>query len=203
MPQDICVGVPSCAPLLQHELLKEMRRQIPHAYARAGQELGLTIDHTQEVIDKRVEIISAARAIKLARMIAYEPNARDVFSETGYNLFTSLNQEFPFVVRKAICSLPRSLRIRFALGYTRQIAHRFAGSLNQINAEYRQCGITLTVFDGLFSDRLDTLGCAHTFYRRVFETMFRQLALVDCEVSEVRRSRVHLNQCNLEIAWEA
>jgi hypothetical protein len=203
MPQDICVGVPSCAPLVQHELLKSVREQIPHAYTRAGQELGLTISRTQELIDKRVEIISAARAIKLARIIAYEPNARDVFGETGHNLFCAINRELPRLIKATVRHLPRRLRIRLAVALTKQIAHSFAGSINQIIVQPGDEGVKLWVLDGVFSDRLDTLGCAHTYYRNVFETMLQQLAFVDCEVNEVRRSRVRLNQCTFEIVWEA
>jgi bacteriochlorophyll 4-vinyl reductase len=188
---------------VQHELLKAVRRLIPHASERAENELGLTIPRTQEPLDKRIEIISAARAIKLARMIAYDPHARDVFSETGQNVSIVLSRQFSGVVKATVRGLPRLLRVRSALSLTRQIAHGFAGSLNQIVFERRGRGFALTVFDGVFSDRLDTLGCAHAYYRGVFETIFRQFALKDCEVIEVRRSRVHLNQCNFEIVWEA
>lgn len=203
MPQDICVGVPSCAPLVQHELLTVVRKQIPHAYRRAESELGLTTARTQQLIDRRVEIVSAARAIKLARMIAYEPNARDVFGETGGSLFNSMIQQFPYVVKATIRNLPRSLRIRLALSFTKQVAHGFAGSVNRIFFEREQSGIALSIRDAMFSDRLDTLGCAHSYYRQVLETMFQQFAFVDCEVKEVKRFRVHLNQCHFEIVWEA
>jgi bacteriochlorophyll 4-vinyl reductase len=186
-----------------HELLKAVREQIPHAFERADYELGLTIARTQQLIDKPGEIVSAAGAIRLARMIAYEPNARDVFGVTGQNVSTIMNRQIPSVVRATIRGLPRLLRIRSALGLTRQLAHVFAGSLNQIVFERRGRGFALAVFDGLFSDRLDTLGCAHAYYQGVFETIFKRYALPDCEVIEVRRSRVHLNQCNFEIAWEA
>jgi hypothetical protein len=188
---------------VQHELLKAVRDQIPHVYLRADHELGLTVTRTQELIDRPIEIISAAGAIKLARMIAYEPNARDVFSESGHNIFSRLNKQLPGTVKATARTLPRLMRIRFALSMTRRIAHSFAGSLNQVVFERRPGGIALTVFDGMFSDRLDTLGCAYSYYRRVFATMFDQFAAVDCKVNEVRRSRVHLNQCNFEIVWEA
>ena len=203
MPQDICVGAPSCAALVQHELLLAVHRQIPHAYDRAVRELGLTLAFTQELIDRRVEIVTAARAIKLARLIAYEPNARDVFAEAGHNLFSSLIQEFPGLIKHSIRNLPRPMRVFFALSLTKRIAHSFAGSVNRIFVDRHQQGIALTVRNGVFSDRLDTLGCAYSYYRNIFETMFQQFAFVDCEVTEVRRSRVHLNQCNLEIVWEA
>src|SRR5262245_11702059 len=88
--QAICAGVPSCDPLLQHELLKAVRHRIPHAYARANEEFGLTVARTQALLDRRVEIVSAARAIKLARMIAYEPDAREVIGEAGQQIFGAL-----------------------------------------------------------------------------------------------------------------
>jgi hypothetical protein len=187
---------------VQHELLKAVRDQIPHVYSRADLELGLTVARTQELIDKS-EIISAAGAIKLARMIAYEPNARDVFGVSGHNVFSQLNEQLPSTIRATARTLPRLMRLRFALSMTRRIAHSFAGSLNQVVFERRQNGIALTVFDGMFSDRLDTLGCAYSYYRRVFEVMLQQFAGVDYMINEVRRSRVHLNQCNFEIVWEA
>ncbi len=203
MPQDICVGVPSCASLVQHELLKAIRSQIPHAYERAGRELGLTVELTQETIDRRIEIVTAARAIKLARMIAYEPNARDVFGEAGHNMFKGLIKELPILVRSPLRTMPRPLRARFAMALTKKIAHSFAGSISRIFTDWGEIGIMLTVRDGVFSERLDTLGCAQAYYRQVFETMFKQFAFVDCKVNEVRRSRVHLNHCNLEIVWDA
>ncbi|MBK9707320.1 MAG: hypothetical protein IPO77_10040 [Acidobacteria bacterium] len=200
---DICVGVPSCAPLIQHELLKTVRHQIPHAYARAERELGLSISRTHELIERRVEIISAAKAIRLARLIAYEPNATDVFDETGRNVLRTLNNRFPGIFRNTVRSLPRSLRSRMALAMTRHVANSFAGSFNHIITESHKGGVLVTIDKGVFSDRLDTLNCAQAYYRQVFETMLQQVAFVDCEVSDARRSRTRLNSCNLSIVWEA
>lgn len=201
--REICLGAPSCDPRIQHELLKAVRDQIPHAYARAGRELGLNLTRTQELIERRVQIVSAASAIKLARMIAYEPNAREVLGLTGRNLHDLLNRHFPIMLKATLKGLPRQLRIRLALTWTRQIAHVFAGSLNEIGFEQGRKGIAFSVCNGVFSDRLDTLSCASAYYKNVFETLFQQIAFLDCEVKEVRRSRVHLNHCSFEIAWEA
>jgi bacteriochlorophyll 4-vinyl reductase len=203
IPQEIILGVPSCAPLVQHELLKAVRDQLPALYTRAARELDLTVSRTQELIDRRVEIVSAARAIKLARMIAYEPNARDVFGEAGHNLFEEMNRGFPRALKAAIRNLPHPLRVRLALAWARKVAYGFAGSAHHLLAEYHRRVIALSVRNGVFADRLDTLGGAHEYYRKVFETMFRELALLDCEVKEIRRPRVYLNQCNYEIVWEA
>ncbi len=200
---EICCGVPSIAPLVQHELLKAVRHQLPEAYSRVTRETGLTVSRTQELIERRVEIISSARAIKLARMIAYEPNAREVFGEAGHTLFAEMNRNFSRVIKAAIRNTPQSLRVRLALAWTRKAAFGFAGSVNQILAEHGRQTIALSLRNGIFSDRLDTLGGAHEYYRNVFEKMFREIARLDCEVKEIRRPRVHLNQCNYEIVWEA
>jgi bacteriochlorophyll 4-vinyl reductase len=202
-PKEVCVGVPSCAPLVQHELLQAVRRQIPHAYERAGNELGLTVDFTQKFIEKRVDIVSAAGAIKLARMVAIEPNARDVFGETGRHLFKSVIENLPRAVKITIRKLPRPLRIRLALALTRKYAYQFAGGVNQIVVQERACGIRLSVWNGVFSDRLDTINCAQSYYRNIFETMLRELAFVDYHVREVKRPRFQLHVCSLEIVWEA
>lgn len=203
LPSETCYGVPSCGPLVQHELLKAVREQMPQAYARASREMGLTVTRTQELIERRAQIISAARAIKLARLIAYEPNARDVFGTAGDNLFAALQQQTSGALKTTMRALPRSLRIRLALAWTRRVAHGFAGSVNQIAYETRPGGIVLSVRQGVFADRLDTLGGAHEYYRHILTTMLHEFAHVDCEVSELRRPRVHLHQCNYKIVWEA
>jgi hypothetical protein len=203
LPSETCYGVPSCGPLVQHELLKAVREQLPQAYARASRELGLTVTRTQELIERRAQIISAARAIKLARMIAYEPNSRDVFGQAGSNLFTALQQQTSGALKATVRALPRPLRFRLALAWTRRIAHGFAGSVNQITYEARPGGIVLSVQQGVFADRLDTLGGAHAYYQRILTTMLHEFAHVDCEISELRRPRVSLNQCNYKIVWEA
>lgn len=200
---DLCYGVPSCAPLVQHELLKSVREQMPQAYTRATRELGLTVAKTQELIERPISIISAARAIRLARLIAYEPNVREVFGEAGHNLFDAMNQRFPGVLKASVRGLPRSLRARLAMALTKRVAYGFAGSVNRITAEPARHGIVLSISNGVFADRLDTLGGANAYYRNIIETMFQQFAHVDCEVNEVRRPRVHLNQCHYEIVWEA
>jgi hypothetical protein len=176
---------------------------MPAVYSRAARDIGLTVSQTQELVDRRIEIVSSARAIKLARMIAFEPNSHAVFGEAGNNLFIEMNRDFPGVVKATIRSLPRPMRIRLALSWTRKIAHGFAGSVNEILTDHHRRSITLSVRHGVFSDRLDTLGGAHEYYRNVFKVMFNELARVDCEVKEIRRPRVHLDQCNFEIVCEA
>lgn len=201
--REILSGVPSCAPLVQHELLKAVREQMPSVYSRAARDIGLTVSRTQELVERRIEIISSARAIRLARIIALEPNSNAVFGEAGNNLFGVMYRDFPRLIRGTIRNLPPQMRVRLAMSWTRKIAHGFAGSVNQINAEHNRHQIGLSLRNGVFSDRLDTLGGAHEYYRNVFKVMFRELARVDCEVKEIRRPRVHLNQCNFEIVWEA
>jgi bacteriochlorophyll 4-vinyl reductase len=188
---------------VQHELLKAVRHRMPEAYARAARELGLTVSHTQEFVDGRIELISAAKAIKLARLIAYEPNAREVFGEAGDKLFDEMHRRFPRVLKAMIRSSPHPMRVRLALAWTRKAAYGFAGSVHQILAEHHRQEIALSVRHGVFSDRIETLGGAHQYYRNVFERVFRDLALLDCEVKEIRRPRVYLNQCNYQIVWEA
>lgn len=203
LPSDLCYGVPSCAPLVQHELLKSVREQMPQSYTRATRELGLTVAKTQELIQRPSSIISAARAIKLGRLIAYEPNAREVFGDAGHNLFDVMNKKFPSMFKVSVRAMPRSLRARLAVAWTRRIAYGFAGSVNRITAQQTRRGVLLSVGNGVFSDRLDTLGGAHAYYRNIIETMFQEFAHVDCEVNEVRRPRVRLNECHYEIVWEA
>src|SRR5262247_1023284 len=130
--REITCGVPSCGPLVQHELLKVVRERMPSIYNHAAQEIGLTVSHTQGLIERKVEIISSARAIRLARLIALEPNSHAVFGEAGHNLFDDMNRDFPRAVRATIRALPPPMRIRLAMGWTRKIAHGFAGSVNQI-----------------------------------------------------------------------
>jgi len=40
------------------------------------------------------------------------------------------------------------------------------------------------------------------YYRNVFKVIANELARVDCEIKEVRRPSVFLNQCNFEIKWK-
>ena len=200
--RDVLCGVPSCAPLLQHELLKAVREQMPSIYNHAAREIGLTVSRTQDLIERRVEIISSARAIRLARLIALEPNSHAVFGEAGHNLFGEMRRGFPRLARITIHTLPAPLRIRLVMAWTRSIAHGFAGSLNRILTDHDRHKVDLSLRNGVFADRLDTLGGAHEYYRNVFKVMLNELARVDCEIKEVRRPSVFLNQCNFEIKWE-
>jgi hypothetical protein len=183
--------------------LKAVRHQLPFTYVRANRELGLTLERTQALIEQRQEIISAARALKLARLVAYEPNGREVFGETGQNLYAALQEELHRSLKFTVRCLPRSLRIRLALAVARRIAPGFAGSTNQLIVEPYEKGVYLTLRDGLFSERLETLSGAHAYYRNLFETMLQQFAQVDCEVLEARRPRFSINQCSLKIVWDA
>jgi hypothetical protein len=200
--REITCGVPSCAPLVQHELLKAVRERMPSVYSHAGKEIGLTVSRTQELLERRVEIISSARAIRLARLIALEPNSHAVFGEAGHNLFDEMRRDFPRLARASIRALPAPLRIRLVMAWTRSVAHGFAGSLSRILTDHDRHKIVLSLRSGVFTDRLDTLGGAHAFYRNVFKVMLNELARVDCEIKEVRRPSVYLNQCNFEIKWE-
>jgi hypothetical protein len=201
--RDVLCGVPSCAPLVQHELLKAVRERMPSVYTRATREIGLTVSSTQELIERRVQIISSARAIRLARLIALEPNSHAVFGEAGHKLFDEMRRDFPRLARVSIHTLPAPLRIRLAMAWTRKIAHGFAGSLYRIMADHERHKVDLSLRNGVFADRLDTLGGAHEYYRNVFKVALNELARVDCEIKEVRRPSVFLNQCNFEIKWEA
>src|SRR5262249_40524062 len=129
--RDIPYGVPSCGPLVQHELLKAVRKQMPSVYNHASREIGLTVSRTQELIERRVEIVSSARAIRLARLIALEPNSHAVFGEAGHNLFDEIRRDFPRLARVSIRTLPAPLRIRLAMAWTRGVAHGFPRSLRR------------------------------------------------------------------------
>jgi hypothetical protein len=201
--RDVLCGVPSCAPIVQHELLKAVREQMPSVYNRVVGEIGMTVSSAQDLIERRVEIVSSARAIRLARMIALEPNSHAVFGEAGHKLFDEMRQNFPRLAKISIQTLPAPLRIRLAMAWTRKIAHGFAGSINRIMTDHERRTMDLSLRNGVFADRLDTLGGAHEYYRNVFKVVMNELARVDCEIKEVRRPSVFLNQCNFEIKWEA
>ena len=118
--REIPCGVASCAPLVQHELLKAVRERMPSVYNHAAREIGLTVSRTQELIERRVEIISSARAIRLARVIALEPNSHAVFGEAGQKLFDQMRRDFPLIARASIRTLPAPLRIRLAMTWTQR-----------------------------------------------------------------------------------
>jgi hypothetical protein len=189
--------------LVQHELLRNVRDHAPFTYFRAKQELGMTLERTQSLIEQRVQIVSAARALKLARLVAAEPNGRAIFSATGQTLYGTLHQEMSRSLKGLVRTLPRSWRQGLAFSVTRYMAYKFAGSTNHIILEPHEDGVYLTLRNGVFADRLETLGGAHAYYRNIFETMLQQFAHIDCEVVEVRRPRVHPNQCNFKIVWDA
>ena len=198
-PQEVCVGVPSCGPLLQYELLKALQAQAPRAYAQAIRETGLTVERA-EVLAKRGGIVSAARAIKLARLIAREPNGPEIFSEAGGSLSLSLYRELPFSLRLVIQALPRPLRLRLALSVTRHIAHGFAGGRGRLMVSREGGRLYVKAVDGVFSDRLETLTGACEFYRSLLETILRCFARVDGRVEEVKGIRRRLNECSFEVA---
>ena len=200
-PQETTLSTPSCAPLVQHELLKAVRHRQPLLYMRASRELGMTLERTEALVQQRVPIVSAARAIKLARLVAAEPEGQAVFGEAGRALFTPLSQELHRSVKFAVRHLPRTLRFRLALAAARRLSERFAGSTNQIIVAQHDESIYLTLRDAVFSDRLETLVGAHFYYRKILETMLQQFAHLDCEVQEVRRPRLHLHQCNFRINY--
>jgi len=200
--QEVCAGVTSCGPLLQHELLKAIRHQAPQIYLRVSKEFRLTLEKTQATAN-RGEVVSAARAIQFARLIAHESNGSEMFSEAGANTFLSLYQELPYSLKLVNLNLPRPLRLRLALAIAQRLAHSFAGGRGRVLIHRHHGRLYLAVIDGLFADRMDTLIGAHEFYRSFLETMLRKLARVKCQVQMVRRARVRLHECCFEIAWEA
>jgi hypothetical protein len=200
--QEVCVGAPSCRPLLQYELLKALANQAPRVYARATRELGLTVDRARTLVE-RGDLVSASRAIRLARLIAHETNNQEIFSEAGHSLFTTLYRELPFSLRLTASTLPRSLRTRLALSVARRITHHFAGASSHLRVRRQRGRLYLTITDAVFADRLETLTGAHEFYRAVIETLFRQFAHVECKVVPVKRARINLYRCCFEIAWDA
>ncbi len=200
-PQETTLSTPSCAPLVQHELLKAVRHRQPELYLRASRELGLTLERTQALVQQHVPIVSAARAIKLARLVAAEPDGHAVFGEAGQAMFPPLSQELHRSVKFAVRHLPRSLRFRLALTAARRLSERFAGSTNEIIVTQHHESIYLSLRDAVFSDRMETLVGAHFYYRKILETMLQQFAHIDCEIQEVRRPRLHLHQCNFRINY--
>ncbi len=202
-PQDPTIGIPSCAPLVQHEMLKSLREQAPYAYLHANRELGLTLERTQVLLEQRQQVVSAARTLKLARLVAAEPNGRDIFGATGQALYDTLHQDLNRTLKCAVRTLPRNLRQRLAFAVARRVAYKFAGTTNHLILEPHEHGVYLTLRNGIFAERFETLSGAHAYYRNVFETMLQQFAHIDCEIVEVRRPRVHPNQCNFKIVWDA
>jgi hypothetical protein len=188
--------------LLQRELLKALMHHAPQTYALAVRKCGLTIEKAQTLVE-RGEVVGAARAMKLAQLIAQEPQWGEIFTEAGTSLFETLYQELPLSLKLMAHSLPRPWRIRLALAVTRRIAHNFAGGSGRLVARRQRGRLYLAVVDGLFSDRLETLAGAHAFYRAVLETMFQRFARANCQAVEVKPTRLRLDQCCFEIAWEA
>jgi hypothetical protein len=188
---------------VQHEMLKSLREQAPYAYVHANRELGLTLERTQALLEQRQQVVSAARALKLARLVAAEPNGREIFGATGHSLYGYLHQDLNRTLKGAVRTLPRGLRQRLAFAVARRIAYKFAGSTNHLILEPHAAGVYLTLRNSIFAERFETLSGAHTYYRNVFETLLQQFAHIDCEVTEIRRPRVHPNQCNFKIVWDA
>src|SRR5437870_1927043 len=122
IPQEVCVGAPSCEPLLQYELLKALSNLSPDLYEQAARECCLTLEQAQTLV-KRGDLISAARALRLAWLIAHQANSHEIFSEAGQSLFTTLYHRLPFALRLMIRALPRSFRTRLALLATRHMTH--------------------------------------------------------------------------------
>src|SRR5438067_1464130 len=85
IPQEVCVGAPSCEPLLQYELLRALSNFSPGLYEQASRECGLTLDQAQALV-KRGELVSAMRALRLARLIAPQANSNEIFSAVGQSL---------------------------------------------------------------------------------------------------------------------
>lgn len=201
-PQEVYVGAPSCDPLLQYELLKALSNLSSDLYEQASRECGLTLDQARTLV-KRGELVSATRAMRLARLIAQQSQSHEIFTEAGQSLFTTLYHRLPFSLRLTIRALPRSLRTRLALVATRYMAHSFAGGSGNVTVHRQRGRLYVSVADGVFSDRLETITGAYDFYRAVFEAMCQQLARAKYKVVTVKRARVRLNHCCFEIARNA
>jgi hypothetical protein len=187
---------------LQYELLKVLEEQSPHAYARAVREIGLTLDQADMRV-KRSEVVSASRAIKLVRLIMRESNWRELLGQAGSSLFDSLYRELPFSIRATIRILPRPLRVPLAIAITRRITHSFAGGSGRLITRRRSGHFYLTVADGAFSERMETLDGAREFYRAFLEEMFRRFARVGWQVKEIKCARVRLHECCFEVTRSA
>lgn len=198
------LGIPSCAPYVPHELLKVVRQQLPQVYLRASHELGLTLERTQTTSTDKHGIVSAARLLRLAQLIAPEPIAHDVFAATGQAVYHLLQQDISRTLKFAVRHLPRGWRVRLALAIARQYAPGFAGSTNQlIIIDPHEESLYFTLRDGLFTDRVETLGCAYAYYRGIFSAFLRDFAGLKGRVLIVRRPRVQLYQCNFKLVWDA
>lgn len=201
--QGICVGVPSVSPLVQRELLRAMRERIPQTYANAWYELGVTVSQTQALVDRRVEIISAARAIKLARMIACEKNSVEVFSEAGVRILTELLRRMPLVVRQTIRRWPIGTRRQFVLSWASRMGHHFAGSVAHISVQKETGEARVTIRRGVFSESLETFSGAQEYYRSILQTLLQDAAFTPCRINPIEGPRLRLDQCRYQIVWEA
>ena len=200
--QEICISAPSCAPLLQYQLLQVLADLTPRVYEQAAKECGLTLEQARVIVE-RGELVSAARAIRLACLIAHQPESNEIFHVAGHGLFTSLYRQLPTSLRLTISALPAPLRLRLALRVTRRLGHNFAGGSGNVTICRHQGRLYVKITDGVFSDRLETISGAYEFYRGIFEAMCQQLARAKRKVVTVKRARVRLNQCCFEIAREA
>jgi hypothetical protein len=202
-PQETSLGIPACSPLVLHELLKAVSQQLPQTYLRAGREFGLTLERTQALVEHSVPVFSAARALKLARLVAQEPNGGEVFAATGKALYETLQPELNRMLRMATRWLPRSWRVRLMMSTVRQLAPQFAGSTNQIIiVEPDEQSLYFTLRDGLFTDHAATLSGAYFYYHSLFNGFLRDFARVEGKVSAVRRPRLLLHQCSFKITWQ-
>lgn len=204
LPQEACLGIPSCSPLVLHELLKATRQQLPNTYLRAAREFGLTLERTQALIKHPTPMFSAARALKLARLIAQEPNGHEVFAAAGTAMYTAVQADLGSVFKFAARRLPRGWRVRLMLTTARQLAPQFAGSTSQIILiEPEEESLYFTLRDGLFADQLTTLSGAHFYYHSIFGGLLRDFARVQGKLAAVRRPRLLLHQCTFRFSWHA
>jgi hypothetical protein len=202
LPKETSIGTPSCSPLVLHELLKATRQQLPNTYLRAGREFGLTLERTQALIEHQTPVYSAARAIKLARLIAQEPSGGEVFAAAGTAVYLALQPELNGAFRFMVRHLPRNWRVRLTMTVARQLAPHFAGSTNQIILiEPDEQSLYFTLRDGLFTDHPTTLSGAHFYYHRLFGGLLRDFARLEGKLAAVRRPRLLLHQCTLRFSW--
>lgn len=197
------LGIPSCSPVVLHELLKIVSQQLPQTYWRAGQECGLTLERTETLLREQAAIVSAARLLKLAQLIACEPAAHDVFAAAGQAVYQVLQKDLSRTLKFTVRHLPRTWRVRLALNIARKAAPAFAGSTNQlIIVDPSEASLYFSIRDGLFTDRVETIGCAYAYYRSFFSALLWDFAHVKGRVLIVRRPRVQLHQCNFKLSWE-
>jgi len=89
------------------------------------------------------------------------------------------------------------------MAWTRNIAHGFAGSLNRIQTGQDRHKLDLSLRNGVFADRLDTLEARTNITARLQGHAKRSWRAWIARSKRFRRPSVFLNQCNFRSKWEA